>query len=91
MYYFVDLLNILEDESRPFPNRLKFANSAFRSPEFMLQHKEAFLMHWILNQIDKTSVQIWELLHEWLSSNQFSELNRNDINNEEITKIVEVF
>lgn len=88
--YFVELLNILDDESKPFTNRLKIANNAFRSSELTLQHKEALLIQWALNKIDNTTIKTWELLHEWLKSNQFSELNRNDINNEEISKIVKV-
>lgn len=88
--YFVELLNILDDESKPFSNRLKIANNAFRSSELTLQHKEAFLIKWVLNKIDKTTIKTWELLHEWLNSNQFSELNRNDLNNDEITEIVKV-
>lgn len=91
MSYFVELLNILDDESKPFTNRLKTANNAFRSSELTLQHKEAFLIHWILNKIDNTTVEIWEILHDWLKSNQFTELNRNDLFNDEIAKIVKVF
>lgn len=80
----------MDDESETFSNRLKIANNAFRSSELTLQHKEAFLIQWVLNKIDKTTGKAWELFYEWLKSSQFSELNRNYINNEDICKIIKV-
>lgn len=83
-------MNVLNDENRPFSKRLHIANNAFRSPELPLHHKEAFLLYWLLKKIDKTSEECWKLLNEWLKSIQFQELNRIDMNREEITRIVEV-
>lgn len=83
-------MNILNDENKPFLKRLHIANNAFRSSELIFHHKEAFLIHWLFKKIDKASEECWTILNEWLKSNQFSELNRIDINNEEITRIIEV-
>lgn len=81
----------MDNGSESLSKRLKLASNAFKSSELPLQHKEAFLLHWLINKIDNGTVQIWKLSNEWLKSNQFHELSRNDINSEEITNIVEVF
>lgn len=80
----------MDDETRPLPKRLKLANNAFKSPELPLQHKEAFLLGWLINKNQEQNEDTLKLLNEWLKSNQFNELSRNDITSEEITRIVEV-
>lgn len=82
-------MNILNDGG-PLTKKLKLANNAFRSSELPLQQKEALLLHWLINKIDNSAEETWKLLNEWLKSNQFHELSRNDISNEEITKIIQV-
>lgn len=82
----------MDDDNKPFSKRLIFANNALRSSELAFHHKEAFLLHWLLNKIDcDNTEEIWKMLHDWLRSDQFIELNRNDINTNEISKIIGVF
>ncbi|KAJ8949966.1 hypothetical protein NQ318_002374 [Aromia moschata] len=82
------LLNILDNEHEPFLKRLTVADNAFKSSEFLLPHKEAFLFKWIITNSVHSNKESWECFNNWLNSEQFKELNRGDIDNEEIYCII---
>ncbi|KAJ8930658.1 hypothetical protein NQ314_016520 [Rhamnusium bicolor] len=83
-----ELLTVLDNNEEPFYKRIKIADSAFRSSELPLPHKEAFLLKWIIKNYDYNNKETWELLNTWMRSEQFKDLNRSDIDTEEIISII---
>nr|CAI5830015.1 unnamed protein product [Callosobruchus analis] len=83
------LLTLLqEDES--FQKRLKIANTAFKSSDLPLQHKEATLINWLANNSTENNADVWRCFSDWVSTINFKNLTRNDIGNEEMNRILEI-
>ncbi|KAJ8972405.1 hypothetical protein NQ317_010328 [Molorchus minor] len=84
-----NLLNLLDSIHEPVSKKLKIVDHAFKSSQLLLPHKEAFLLKWIIGYSEKESKETWKILYDWVHSDQFKELNRNDMDNNEISAIIE--
>lgn len=85
---YAELLVILNDSDAPLRKKLKIADKAYNSNEFPLQRKESLLIKWLLQHTE--DVDSWQLLLNWLKSEIFKNLNRNELHGDDINEIIEV-
>ncbi|VEN44512.1 unnamed protein product [Callosobruchus maculatus] len=85
-----DLLTLLQEEDEPLQKRLKIANIAFKSCDLPLQHKEATLISWLAKNTSENNADVWKCFSDWVTTIHFKNLTRNDIDNKEMSSIVEI-
>ncbi|CAH1179596.1 unnamed protein product [Phaedon cochleariae] len=84
----IELLHILNNAQEPIDRRIRIADNAFNSSELPPQCK-ALLLKWILKN-DEIGTDTWTILNGWVNSDYFKELSRNEIDNKEIQKLVQL-
>ncbi|KAF2892291.1 hypothetical protein ILUMI_13873, partial [Ignelater luminosus] len=77
-----ELLGILRNSEEPLCKRLKIADNAFKSIELPIQHKEAVLLKWLRKTTRSDEPEAWNLLLNWLTSQQMQNLNKSDTKEE---------
>ncbi|KAH1010809.1 uncharacterized protein LOC109541974 [Dendroctonus ponderosae] len=89
------LLQALNNDEEPLGKRLRIAENALKSPEFVVQHKEALLLKWIVSVSSKEhSIEngaLWDHIITWLASGEFMDLTQNCITNDDMFSIMQVF
>lgn len=92
IYFFKELLGVLDNKEEPVAKRLKIADAIFKSVELPIHHRESVLLKWIVrNTKDKSGTEIWYLFDKWLATEQIKHLNRSDISGKDILYILNVY